>query len=184
MVNRFQLENSRVTFLSPYSVTTAQTDVLTPANMLQRALATLAWFGLDCRFLARVSRGYEPGKARNVSLLDAMRYLTTSWDSVQSEKISSCFRKIGFRWQLASDDTERSEDDSVACVSDINDNIDVEFLCTGTDAPLAEFVSIGSNISTSEPQSVAKIVAEVVWCDTEKEAGDKALEGSGKNKGV
>ncbi|KAH8037016.1 hypothetical protein HPB51_008342 [Rhipicephalus microplus] len=43
--------------------------------------------------------------------------------------------------QLASEDTEHSEDDLEACVSDIDDNIDEEFLSTGVDAPFAEFVS-------------------------------------------
>ncbi|KAL1478074.1 hypothetical protein MTO96_035246 [Rhipicephalus appendiculatus] len=51
-------------------------------------------------------------------------------------------QKCGFRRQLASEDTERSEDDPVACASDIDDDINEEFLSTGADAPFAEFVSI------------------------------------------
>ncbi|KAL1422629.1 hypothetical protein MTO96_021880 [Rhipicephalus appendiculatus] len=106
-----------------------------------------------------------------------MHYLSTSWDSVTSETVSSCFRKCGFRRLLASEDTERSEDDPVACASDIDDDINEEFLSTGADAPsCAEFVSIDDNVPTCEPQSVVEIVAEVV--------GGEAPEDSGKKESV
>ncbi|KAL1469900.1 hypothetical protein MTO96_040792 [Rhipicephalus appendiculatus] len=72
-----------------------------------------------------------------------MHYLST-WDSVTSETVSRCFGKCGFRRQLASEDTERSEDDP--CASDID--INEEFLSTGADAPCAEFVSIDDNVPT------------------------------------
>ncbi|KAH7952511.1 hypothetical protein HPB52_023846 [Rhipicephalus sanguineus] len=133
------------------------------------------------RFLACVSHGDDP---RKLSLLDAMHYLSTSWDSVTSEMVSNCFRKCGFRQQLASEDTECSEDDPVARASDIDDDIDEEFLSTGADAPFAKFVSIDDNVPTCEPQSVAEIVAEVVGGDAAKEVGDKAPEDSGENESV
>ncbi|KAL1416332.1 hypothetical protein MTO96_028056 [Rhipicephalus appendiculatus] len=101
-----------------------------------------------------------------------MHYLSTSWDSVTSETVSSCFRKCGFQRQLASEDTERSEDDPVACASDIDDDINEEFLSTGADAPFAEFVSIDDNVPTCEPQSVAEIVAEVVEDEAPKDGGE------------
>ncbi|KAL1421398.1 hypothetical protein MTO96_000476 [Rhipicephalus appendiculatus] len=104
-----------------------------------------------------------------------MHYLST-WDSVTSETVSRCFGKCGFRRQLASEDTERSEDDP--CASDIDDDINEEFLSTGADAPCAEFVSIDDNVLTCEPQSVAEIVAEVVGGDAAEEVGDEAPENS------
>ncbi|KAL1434666.1 hypothetical protein MTO96_011483, partial [Rhipicephalus appendiculatus] len=76
---------------------------------------------------------------------------------------------------------ERSEDDPVACASDLDD-INEEFLSTGTDAPFAEFVSIDDNVPTCEPQSVAEIVAEVVGGGDAAE--DEAPEDSGENESV
>ncbi|KAH8031871.1 hypothetical protein HPB51_021060 [Rhipicephalus microplus] len=96
----------------------------------------------------------------------------------------SCFRKCCFRQQTASEDTESSEDYPKACASDMDDDIDEEFLSTGTNVPSAEFISIDDNIPTCEPQSVAGIVVEVVWGTAVEDVGDEAPEDSGENESV
>ncbi|KAH7958795.1 hypothetical protein HPB49_005170 [Dermacentor silvarum] len=121
------------------------------------------------RFLARVSRGQDPGK---LSLLDVMHYFNTSWESVKRETVNNCFKKCGFQRQPAAEDTERSENDPEACDYDM----DEEFLSTGADVPFTEFVAIDNDVPTCEPQSVAEIVAEVV--------GDEAPEDGGENEGL
>ncbi|XP_049528908.1 tigger transposable element-derived protein 6-like [Dermacentor silvarum] len=129
------------------------------------------------RFLARVSRGQDPGK---LSILDAMHYFKTSWESVKRETVNNCLKKCGFRRQPAAEDTECSEDDPVACDYDM----DEEFLSTGADVPFAEFVAIDNDVPTCEPQSVAEIVAEVVGDDAAEVVANEAPEDGGDNEGL
>ncbi|KAM7314184.1 tigger transposable element-derived protein 6-like [Ixodes scapularis] len=118
------------------------------------------------RFLARVSRGEDPGK---LTLLDAMHYLNTSWESVSHETVRNCFRKCGFRRLPEAEESEPSTsgaaescvcDDPYPCVSD-EDDMDEELRSTGTDLAFSEFVGMDDHLATCDPQTVADIVAEL-----------------------
>ncbi|KAM7283587.1 tigger transposable element-derived protein 6-like [Ixodes scapularis] len=110
------------------------------------------------RFLARVSRGEDPGK---LTLLDAMHYLNASWESVTSETVKNCFRKCGFRRSPEVEEPEPCvSGDPDPCETE-DDYMDEELRSAGAELAFSDFVAVDDDVPTCDPQTVADIVAEL-----------------------
>ncbi|EEC14122.1 centromere protein B, putative [Ixodes scapularis] len=110
------------------------------------------------RFLARVSRGEDPGK---LTLLDAMHYLNASWESVTSETVKNCFRKCGFRHSPEVEEPELSVSSDPDFCETEDDDMEEELRSAGAELAFSDFVAVDDEVPTCDPQTVADIVAEL-----------------------
>ncbi|CAN7995917.1 unnamed protein product [Ixodes pacificus] len=109
-----------------------------------------------------VERGDAPTK---LSILDAMHFLATAWDTVSATTVQHCFRKCGFQraGQVQALTTNNADEDA-------DDSQEMEDAMAKMGAPITycEYASLDDNVVTSEPQSIADIVADLTTADNEE----------------
>lgn len=110
------------------------------------------------RSLAMVERGDTLTK---LSILDEMHFLATAWDS-SATTVQHYFRKCGF--QSAGQVQALTEEE------DAEDSQEMEDAMAQMGAPITycEYASLDDNVVTSEPQSIADIVADLTLPTTKK----------------
>ncbi|XP_040358278.1 tigger transposable element-derived protein 6 [Ixodes scapularis] len=114
------------------------------------------------RSLAMVERGDAPTK---LSILDAMHFLATAWDTVSATTVQHCFRKCGFQRAGQVQALTKNNADE-----DADDSQEMEDAMAKMGAPITycEYASLDDNVVTSEPQSIADIVADLTTADNEE----------------
>jgi hypothetical protein len=137
------LKNIRVEFLPPNSTSCTQPldqgIIKVTKQKYRRRLIQRYIYEID-----------HPENAKPVTVLDALHFITASWEDVSVQTIRNCFKKAGF-----------SNTDAIL-PTDADEPIDIETIekLKALDIDMDEYVRVDDGLSTSEEQSLDQIINE------------------------
>ena len=106
----------------------------------------------------------HPKDAKRMNVLDAMHYITASWEDVSVKTIRNCFKKAGFL-----------KDDSISHVDVADEPIaDIETIekLKSLDIDMDHYVTVDDGLLTCEEQSLDEIINEFQSDNTEGKGDD------------
>lgn len=118
-------------------------------------------------------------ESKQVTVLDAIHMLCSSWRNITDKCIKSCFKKAGFSFP-AENECEEPENESENCENDINEE-DWHTVSGGlSTCTFNEFVDVDKNLITAQLREIGDIAAEINGGDKDEEGDDDDEEDAAK----